>query len=145
MSAITSIESEPPEADSELDRLAVEINQQIGWLGQALRASARHGLAAGYKLNQAKARAPHGTWGSWIETNIDLSPQWVAKLMRASRDFLALKEADRKSASDLSITACIQLLADPPIASTRLPSRPCCRRNAASVPSSGAALGARAL
>lgn len=92
---------------SRLDTIVVEINTIKRQVAQTTVAGA---IAVGQRLQEAKARVPHGEWGEWLQVNVDFSVRTAENLMALAREYHG---RDTEALESLGLTKAVQLLALP--------------------------------
>jgi Protein of unknown function (DUF3102) len=81
-----------------LDQLADGIRLELQAIEGDNRSALTHAIAAGEKLNQAKAQLKHGQWYPWLDKNFDLSHETARQYMLLANhkhacDFNSIREA----------------------------------------------------
>jgi hypothetical protein len=102
------------EMEKSLNELAEEINQEHHAFRRAFKATYRSALRVGDLLDEAKARAGHGNWGTWVEENCDFSMRTAQVYMRIASNRTQV-EGMLKSAepAHLSIEGVLKELSSP--------------------------------
>lgn len=96
----------------ELGTLADQINDAHRQAEESMRAGLGHALNAGRLLIEAKAACPHGSWGTWLSTNVTCSSRSAQAYMRVARRWDELA-ANPQGPADLSLDEALRLLATP--------------------------------
>jgi len=66
------------------ERIATEINVIKE---QAREVFCRSAIEIGRRLFEAKSMIPHGSWGKWLEENVDYSERTAQNLMRVYEEY----------------------------------------------------------
>jgi DUF3102 family protein len=95
---MTSSKKGAASAAPTLNELANGIRADLAGIAGDNRSVLAHAIAAGKKLNQAKAQLGHGEWLPWLEKNFSLSQQTASEYMRlanygGARNFSSISEA----------------------------------------------------
>ena len=100
-------------SNTNLDDLAIEINQHHGSFCEAFRRALPYARRAGDLLRVAKAELDkHGAWLPWLREHCpDISPQVAARYMRISRRWSEL-ESNAYFGTHLGINKALALLAE---------------------------------
>jgi hypothetical protein len=102
------------EVEKSLGKLAEEINHEHQAFRRAFNATFRSALRAGDLLNEAKAKAGHGNWETWVEENCEFSMRTAQVYMRIANNREVVEEHLRSADSaGLSIEGVLQELATP--------------------------------
>ncbi|WP_301859279.1 DUF3102 domain-containing protein [uncultured Megasphaera sp.] len=99
------------------ENIAVEINT-IKKQTQKVMLSAS--IEIGQRLSEAKSLVPHGTWGDWLEQNVNYSERTAQNLIKiydqySDKGFDALFGNDLDAFAELSYTQAVALLALPTV------------------------------
>lgn len=87
------------------ERIATEINVIKE---QAREVFCRSAIEIGRRLFEAKSIIPHGSWGKWLEENVDYSERTAQNLMRVYEEYG--RNANPQAIADLSYTQAVILL-----------------------------------
>ena len=87
------------------ERIATEINVIKE---QAREVFCRSAIEIGRRLFEAKSMIPHGSWGKWLEENVDYSERTAQNLMRVYEEYG--RNANPQAIADLSYTQAVILL-----------------------------------
>lgn len=68
----------------------------------------RGAIEIGRRLYEAKAMIPHGSWGAWLEKNVEYSERTAQNLMRVYEEYG--RNANPQAIADLSYTQAVILL-----------------------------------
>jgi hypothetical protein len=94
-----------------LTDLAARIKAEHEAVGDALKNSVRHAIAAGELLIEAKAQLKHGTWLPWLKDHCGVTARSAQAYMRVARTLgAALNGPNAKRVADLSFRDSLQLL-----------------------------------
>jgi hypothetical protein len=80
-----------PDNDT-LTQLAAEIRSELAQIDG--RSTLQHAIAAGERLNQAKALAPRGTWLGWLEANCPVGQPMANRYMRLASNYARVHNLD---------------------------------------------------
>jgi Protein of unknown function (DUF3102) len=72
-----------------------------------------HACSAGELLIQAKAKAGHGKWLSWLQDECELSVRTASLYMRLAKHRVGIEAQIGKAVADLTLRGAIKLLSSP--------------------------------
>jgi len=70
----------PEEASAELQSIAIRLQGQVSRLGREV-------VAIGQDLRRAKELLPHGSFETWVEQTVGITPRWARQFMAAAERF----------------------------------------------------------
>jgi nucleotide-binding universal stress UspA family protein len=99
------------EQSNSLTDLAARIRAEHDAVGEALRNSVQHAIAAGELLIEAKNQIEHGQWLPWLRDHCGVSERSAQRYIRLARNKVQL--ANTTCVSDLSLNGALALLTVP--------------------------------
>jgi hypothetical protein len=111
---ITSVAQRGPESFlADLDELAERIKDEHSSVASALHQGFMHACSAGELLIQARAKAGHGKWLSWLQDECELSVRTASLYVRLAKHRVAIEAQIGNAAADLTLRGAIKLLSSP--------------------------------
>jgi hypothetical protein len=111
---ITSVtERGPKSSHADLDELAQRIKEEHSNVGSALQQGFMHASAAGELLMQAKAKARHGKWLSWLRQECEISARTASLYMRLAKNRGGIEDQIGNAVADLTLRGAMKLLSPP--------------------------------
>jgi Protein of unknown function (DUF3102) len=111
---VTSVRERGPESSlAYLDELAQRIKEEHSNVASALHQGFMHASAAGELLIQAKAKAGHGKWLSWLRDECEISMRTASLYMRLAKNRRGIEDQIGNAVADLTLRGAVKLLSPP--------------------------------
>ena len=111
---ITSVAQRGPESSlADLHELAERIKEEHINVASALQQGFMHASAAGELLIQAKAKAGHGKWLSWLRDECEISVRTASLYMRLAKNRRGIEDQIGNAVADLTLRGAVKLLSPP--------------------------------
>jgi hypothetical protein len=111
---ITSVAQRGPESFlADLDELAERIKKEHSNVAIALQQGFMHASAAGELLIQAKAKAGHGKWLSWLQEECEIFVRTASLYMRLAKNRGRIADQVGNAVADLTLRGAMKLLSPP--------------------------------
>jgi hypothetical protein len=101
------------EIERSLSTLAESINREHRRCEEAVNSALEHALNAGELLLEAKDKASHGTWQTWLEANFEGSVRTAQAYMRVAARRDEVEATKAQSSAPLSLDAALRGLSAP--------------------------------
>jgi hypothetical protein len=98
------------EGSNSLADLAARIKVEHTAVSDSLKASVRHGIAAGELLIEAKAQLKHGQWLPWLRDHVEISERTAQLYMRLAKNRTEIEAKSATAIADFTLNEAAALL-----------------------------------
>lgn len=104
MSTRTVAKRESTNIDTQLNRIASQLREEVVEAERQYQSAVQHAIRAGELLNEARDLVPHGSWSTWLAANFDGTAGVANTYMRLAKHRAEIAHAQ-------TITAAVAFLA----------------------------------
>jgi hypothetical protein len=113
ITSVAQTQRGPESSLADLHELAERIKEEHSNVASALQQGFMHASAAGELLIQAKAKAGHGKWLSWLRDECEISVRTASLYMRLAKNRRGIEDQIGNAVADLTLRGAVKLLSPP--------------------------------